>query len=81
MPSVSESDDRSKKERYFANGKSAPQIGDTAVFISLCFKIVRGAFQFGFSLRTFGPGSISNEARGKLKLLPIDTLSGGISTA
>lgn len=34
---VSRSGDRPKKKRYFANGKSDPQIGDTVVFISFVF--------------------------------------------
>lgn len=59
--SVSESGDQPKAKGYFANGKSDPQIGDTVVFISLCFKTVSR----NFSIRVNSHirfGSISNQA-------------------
>lgn len=51
----------SGNQRYFANGKSDPQIGDTVVFISLCFKIVPGDFSIRVNLH-IRFGSISNQA-------------------
>lgn len=58
---VCESGNQAKAKCYFANGKSDPQIGDTVVFISLCFKIVARDFSIRVNLH-IRFGSISNQA-------------------